>query len=442
MSQPLGFDAERMQALEGDIGVALLGIAPEADWARVELRAAVAGEAYQLRIAAVMDDGSTHVPEPAALDPEALKRIGEALLELRRVMSAYRPGSGTWFSMRLCLDSPEDYSAAYNFHHEPEWNPPLSEQVWLQDFETFPRDPFHLPDWLRGYLEKAQPGRWAGGGIVVEGPMDLGDQSELADEITALLVESLPTGYEMFNLHYRAVGSYVDADHSLVDLFMEDVDWTPPAKLLDMLGQLRVGMYRAGQGTWFTAHVRFDYISRLDIQFDWTAEPEWEGVTPPQAAFSEELRSYPRQPEAVPMWLEQKGSQVGRVLRLAKVHDGTIPVPGYPDGMPTWVDRPQLSEEEKIPVLAYLEQAPVVWTDQTVETDLLEPSRPQKIPRQFHTDGTWIWPISVAYYLRDHNAAPQRQLIEHIRSLDYRIPDVDAAVRSLATATVERDVKP
>jgi hypothetical protein len=437
MSQPAspqGPDPERKEVLESQIGLALLDVAPEG-WKRVELRAAVTVDGHQLRLAVLMADKSTYTP--STIDPDVLSRIGAALPELRRV--CYQPGRGTWFSVLLCLNSPESYGVAYNFHHEPEWNPPLPPDAFVRDFEAFPRDAFHLPQWLRDRLEDAQPGQWAKGGITHAGPMTAEDQSQLADEMTALLVEKLPPGYSSFDLDYYAVGNYWDMFHTLLDIYHQKVDWTPPDQLIQMLGKLREGMYRPGQGTWFGANLRFDYISRLTLDFNWSKEPRWERAAPPQSAYREELELFPREPGTVPLWLEQKAGQTGPVLRMADVHDGTIPVPGYPNGMPTWVDRPRLTDEEKAGVLAYLEQAPVVLTRDGADSDMLEPDRPGPIPRTFHTDGTWIWPAAVAYYLREHNSAPQRQLVDHIRGLNYQVPDVDERVREVAVTTIERD---
>jgi hypothetical protein len=436
MSQPPsrpGDELERRQDLESQIGLALLDIAP-AGWKRVELRAAVTVDGHQLRLAVLMADTSTYVPQSIA--PDVLQRVAAALPELRQ--ACYQPGRGTWFSLLLCLNSPESYGVAYNFHHEPAWNPPPPADVYMRDFEAFPRDAFHLPQWLRDRLEEAQPGQWATGGITHAGPMTAEDQSRLADEMTALLVEKLPPGYDNFDLEYYAVGRHTDTFYRVLDIYNRKVDWTPPGELFQMLARLREGMYRPGQGTWFGAGVRFDYISRLNLEFNWTNEPKWERAAPPQEAYGEELELFPREPDATPLWLAQKSGQAGPVLQMAEVHEGTIPVPGYPGGMPTFVDRPRLSDDERAQVLAYLEQAPVVLTREGAEPDLLEPDRPDPIPRAFHTDGTWIWPAAVAYYLRAHHAAPQRQLVKHIRDLGYRVPDVNEQIREAAAATISR----
>lgn len=441
MSQPQRFseDLQQRRALESRISAALFEVVSVDGWKRVELRAAVCLNDYQLRVAAVMNDRSTYVPDVTAIDPDVIQRIGKALVELRQQF--FQPGIGTWFSMRLCLDSPETYSTAYNFHHEPEWGQVPSAQEYLLDFEAFPRDPYNLPQWLRERLDEAQPGRWANGGIVHSGPMTVEDQSELADEITALLVEYLPPGYRMFNLDYHSVGSFVDMTSSVRDIFRKRTPWTPPEKLLELMSRLREGMYQQGQGTWFGARLRFDYIARLDIQFNWSKEPEWGGIAPSQDSYREELERFPRNPDFVPTWLEQKSSQTGPVMRFAEPHDGTIPIPAYPLGFPTWVGRPQLSEDERSAVLAYLEDAPIVLSWAGFDPDMLEPDRPHPIPREFRTDGAWIWPAAVAYYLREHGSAPQRQFVDHIRALGYRVPDVSDASQAAAVTTIERDWK-
>ncbi|HEY7482975.1 MAG TPA: hypothetical protein VH912_00810 [Streptosporangiaceae bacterium] len=439
MSQPPshpGDDPERRQALESEIGLALLDLAP-AGWQRVELRAAVTVDGHQLRLAVLMADQSTYVPQ--TVPPDVLQRIAGALPELRK--ECYQPDRGTWFSLLLCLNSAESYGVAYNFHHEPEWNPALPPDAYVRDFEAFPRDAFHLPQWLRDRLEAAQPGHWATGGITHAGPITAEDQSRLADEMTALLVEKLPPGYSNFDLEYYAVGRFADKFYRVLDIYNRKVPWEPPDQLFEMLARLREGMYRPGQGTWFGASLRFDYISRLNLEFNWTKEPSWEGAAPPSEAYREELELFPREPDAVPLWLEQRAGQPGPVLRIAEVHEGTIPVPGYPYGMPTFADRPQLSDDEKARVLAYLEQAPVVLTREGAEPDLLESDRPDPIPREFRTDGTWIWSAAVPYYLREHDSAPQRQLVEHIQSLGYQVPEVDEQARRAAVATIERDLE-
>jgi hypothetical protein len=126
-------------------------------------------------------------------------------------------------------------------------------------------------------------------------------------------------------------------------------------------------------------------------------------------------------------------------LNVAKPYDATLPFPGYPNGYPTFVDRPSLPDEERDRVSGYLENAPVVLTRPGSDPDLFDQSGATGIPREYRTDGSWVWPASVAYYLRTHGVAPERGLVEHIRAGDYRIPDVGQDVRQAAAAAIGSD---
>lgn len=434
-SSPTGLTGGRGE-LEVRIASALSELAPEGDWVRVELHAAVTVDGHQLRLTNLMRDRITTAPDPSTLDPEVLRRLRQELARLRQVM--YSDGQGTWFSIRLGLNSRGGYSVAYNFHCEPEWHPPLSAGSWLRDFEAFPRDVFHLPSWLRGHLVAAQPDRRIGN-AVIEGPMDAADQSKLLDVICALLIDALPPGYSMYNLYYNALGDYTDFHSRFGDIFGRTTDWAPPAGLLELMNKLREGMYRPGMGAWFGAYLRLDYISHLDIRLNWLDEPDWEGPTaPPQSAYQRELERFPREQGAIPDWLAAKSTQAGPVLRLAKPYDSVMTVPNYLNGLARFDLRPRLSAEEYAAVLSYLEQAPVVSTLEGREPDRLVHDLPDAIPRRFRTDGSWVWPEDVNYYVREHKRAPQRPFVEHMRTLGYRFPAVDAAAAQATVALIEQ----
>lgn len=60
----------------------------------------------------------------------------------------------------------------------------------------------------------------------------------------------------------------------------------------------------------------------------------------------------------------------------------------------------------------------------------------------FHTDGFWVWPAALAYYLEVHDVNPDVQLLAHIRRSGYLLPDyvpTTALARALATATSNDD---
>ena len=121
------------------------------------------------------------------------------------------------------------------------------------------------------------------------------------------------------------------------------------------------------------------------------------------------------------------GPQPGR-LRTARIFDG----PG-PDGRPT-VNRPPLDPAEVGKVLDYLEAAPVVMTAQGMDSDRLAHENPESIPFAFHTDGTWIWPAAVIFYLARYGVPPEPDLVQHIRGANFLAPEVDEPTRGQAVA--------
>lgn len=59
------------------------------------------------------------------------------------------------------------------------------------------------------------------------------------------------------------------------------------------------------------------------------------------------------------------------------------------------------------------------------------------MPARFRTDGTWVWPGSVEYYLRWHNVALESELRARIEQWNYRCPAVETAVVTRASAAVD-----
>lgn len=127
------------------------------------------------------------------------------------------------------------------------------------------------------------------------------------------------------------------------------------------------------------------------------------------------------------------GVEVGSLqgMRVARVFDGA-----GPDGRP-YVSRPPVGPGEFDQVLQYLESAPEVFSAPGGrKPDAFDPGAPATIPEKFYTDGQWIWPAEVFYYLRTHRIAPEPGLVDRIRSQRYQVPDVDEHHKQLALSMV------
>ncbi|WP_434533272.1 hypothetical protein [Amycolatopsis carbonis] len=117
-------------------------------------------------------------------------------------------------------------------------------------------------------------------------------------------------------------------------------------------------------------------------------------------------------------------------MRTPRVYDGLDEA-----GRPV-VEREALPEAERERVLAYLESAPAVLASRSFDVDAFEPGRADVVPLTFRTDGSWVWPGAVAYYLREHAVAPDPELLSHIRGQRFEVPDVGEPAWQLALAAV------
>jgi Tuberculosis necrotizing toxin len=272
-------------------------------------------------------------------------------------------------------------------------------------------------------------------------PLNPVEQDALVKQIGLALMKAAPQDWEQVRAYYRAAGRYFELSAEITDQDGQSRAWTAPADTASLLARLRAGMYREGRGTWFNARYQLDRPSSYNLDFD-RDEPQWQNP-PPQLAYTDEMRFFPRTDDNVPEWLAARlqappparppmppphAPNGGGRLRTARIFDG----PG-PDGRPT-VNRPPLDPAEVGKVLDYLEAAPVVMTGQGMDSDRLAHDNPESIPLAFHTDGTWIWPAAVIFYLARYGVPPEPDLVQHIRAANFHVPDVDEPAHAAATA--------
>lgn len=121
----------------------------------------------------------------------------------------------------------------------------------------------------------------------------------------------------------------------------------------------------------------------------------------------------------------------GPEIRLAAVFTGA-----GADEDPSFADdHPRIDDaEERDRVLGYLDVGePLLLTTARLD-DVVDTARMDAVPLNFRTDGAWIWSDVTGYYLREHHLAPDEELLAHIRSAGYKVPQVDgvAAYRAMA----------
>jgi hypothetical protein len=94
--------------------------------------------------------------------------------------------------------------------------------------------------------------------------------------------------------------------------------------------------------------------------------------------------------------------------------------------------------DERDRLLAYLTGGATVVDTMVRGPDLIDPTRQLAVPASFRTDGTWVWPGSVEYYLRWHNVAPEPELRARIEHHGYHCPPVEPHTVARVRAATDR----
>ncbi|WP_328606317.1 glycohydrolase toxin TNT-related protein [Amycolatopsis sp. NBC_00345] len=261
------------------------------------------------------------------------------------------------------------------------------------------------------------------------------EQDTLVKQIGLALLRAAPRDWRKVTAEYRAVGRYHELTGQILTEDGTSQEWVATHDIATLFGRLRGGMYRDGRGTWFNARYQLDHPSSYNLEYN-RDEPPWNLAPPPQA-YQDELRMFPRTEENVPEWLIRRMSglgpeQPGPHFRIARIFD-TI----GPAGRPV-INRPDLEVAEQDRLLDYLDHAPLVVQERGYDIDRLAPAPEATVPVAFHSDGQWIWPAAVNFYLQRYGVSPESDLIEHIRSNGFQLPPVDDLALQGAAAYLTR----
>lgn len=274
------------------------------------------------------------------------------------------------------------------------------------------------------------------------GPLHPQQRQELLGRIGQAITAGLPSGWRQVRVEYRAAGRHIEADVVVTDPSGTPQVVQPSPQAVQLLGTLRTGMYQPGRGTWLSAAIVFLPDGQVRPEFVADNEPAWRRVPPP-IGFTDELRFFPREPRFVPEWLRKRSAGESPTpaaeaaspaddygMRQPRVYDGL-----RPDGIPV-VNRPPLSPDERARVTEYLAGAPVVLAARSYDVDAFQPDREPLVPLNFRTDGVWVWPGAVGYYLREHGVPPDPDLVAHIRARRFTLAEVSDAAQDRAVVAV------
>jgi hypothetical protein len=88
-------------------------------------------------------------------------------------------------------------------------------------------------------------------------------------------------------------------------------------------------------------------------------------------------------------------------------------------------------------VVDYLDAGSVVAVAGRDVDDVLDDSKVGVAPRDVRTDGVWIWPGDLSYYVRTYGIALPSEFVDHARSQGWEAPALDGE----ALARVSREMR-
>jgi hypothetical protein len=129
-------------------------------------------------------------------------------------------------------------------------------------------------------------------------------QNELLGELTVIVVAAQPPGWRGVVIDYHHLGKHTDGVAGALDPSGTYRYWNPPPKVWQMLQRLRAGMYREGEGTWFSARLKIEPPYRFTVEYNWRNKPTFQ-TWPTPDQFTLDLERFPRGDAYVPPWFRE-----------------------------------------------------------------------------------------------------------------------------------------
>lgn len=86
--------------------------------------------------------------------------------------------------------------------------------------------------------------------------------------------------------------------------------------------------------------------------------------------------------------------------------------------------RPHADEDR---IAAYLERGNVLAASGTMVYDVLQEHREPVAVLEMLTDGTWLWPSDLSYYVRTYHVRVPDELVSHAEAQGWEPPTLDRA---------------
>jgi hypothetical protein len=95
---------------------------------------------------------------------------------------------------------------------------------------------------------------------------------------------------------------------------------------------------------------------------------------------------------------------------------------GKPEGPSLVESVQQKADYDTAAIVSYLRSASIWYNHLGIVHDVLNSSHPRIGAAHIHTDGIWIWPEDLAYYVEHYNVALPSDFLDHVKLRMYRPP--------------------
>jgi hypothetical protein len=129
-------------------------------------------------------------------------------------------------------------------------------------------------------------------------------QNDLLGELTGMVVRAQPMGWREVMIDYHHLGKQTDGAVGVLAPNGTYQYWEPPVDVWRMFQRLRGGMYRDGEGTWFSARLKIEPPARFSVEYNWRNRPSFQNWPSPHQ-FTLELERFPRGARYLPSWFSE-----------------------------------------------------------------------------------------------------------------------------------------
>jgi hypothetical protein len=110
----------------------------------------------------------------------------------------------------------------------------------------------------------------------------------------------------------------------------------------------------------------------------------------------------------------------------------TAPVYGKCPSINDFIEKTSIDYQDKEQIAVYLETAQVVATTSRLRFPCVLTGKKFSGSLSYRTDGKWLWPDDLAYYVREHHVRLPDKMVETIRHNEFKPPSVtEDMVRNL-----------